>query len=54
MKVLVALLLLALPAHAQEVVRRKLPNSDFPILSAVEVPAGREHGVSERRRRPGA
>ena len=41
MKVLVALLLLALPAHAQEVVRRKLPNSDFPILSAVEVPAGR-------------
>ena len=33
-------LLQAGPAGAQGVVRHKLPNSDFPILSSVEVPAG--------------
>ena len=32
--------LLAGPAAAQGVVRHGLPNSDFPILSSVEVPAG--------------
>ena len=37
-------LLLALSAagaRAQEVVRHKIPNSDFPIAQAVEVPAGK-------------
>ncbi|MGY2051062.1 RidA family protein [Methylobacterium sp. JK268] len=28
-------------ARAQEVVRHRIPNSDFPIAQAVEVPAGR-------------
>ena len=38
-----AVLLVALhvgPASAQGVVRHPLPNSDFPILSAAEIPAG--------------
>ena len=33
---------LAAPALAQEVVRHKLPGSDFPIALAVEVPAGKK------------
>lgn len=32
---------LALPAAAQEVTRHPIPDSDFPILQAVEVPAGK-------------
>jgi len=35
-------LLAATPAFAADVVRHKLPNSDFPIALAVEVPAGKE------------
>lgn len=31
---------LSLPAAAQELIRPPIPNSDFPILQAVEVPAG--------------
>lgn len=31
---------LSLPAAAQELIRHPIPNSDFPILQAVEVPAG--------------
>lgn len=33
-------LFLAGSAAAQEVVRYKLPNSDFPVVQAVEIPAG--------------
>ncbi|MEA9577576.1 RidA family protein [Xanthomonas nasturtii] len=29
------------PATAAEVIRHKIPNSDFPIAAAVEVPAGK-------------
>ena len=36
-----AALLLAGTAAAQEVTRHRIPNSDFPIARAVEVPAGR-------------
>ncbi|MGK7871216.1 RidA family protein [Falsiroseomonas sp. E2-1-a20] len=32
--------LLATPALAQDVTRHRIPNSDFPIAAAVEVPAG--------------
>lgn len=38
---LAALLLAAAPALANDVVRHRIPNSDFPIARAVEVPAGR-------------
>ena len=31
----------AAPAVAQDVVRHKIPNSDFPIALAIEVPAGK-------------
>lgn len=36
-------LLLAAPvlAHAQDAIRYKLPNSNFPISAAVEIPAGK-------------
>lgn len=33
--------LMAVPTLAQEVVRHPIPDSDFPILQAVEVPAGK-------------
>lgn len=33
-------LLVAAPALAQDVIRHPIPNSDFPIAAAVEVPAG--------------
>jgi enamine deaminase RidA (YjgF/YER057c/UK114 family) len=36
-----ALFALSFAAQAQDVVRYKLPNSTFPIASAVEVPAGK-------------
>jgi enamine deaminase RidA (YjgF/YER057c/UK114 family) len=36
-----ALLLAATPALANDVIRHRIPNSDFPIARAVEVPAGR-------------
>jgi enamine deaminase RidA (YjgF/YER057c/UK114 family) len=36
------MLLPALPAPAADVVRHKLPDSDFPIALAVEVPAGKK------------
>jgi len=36
----VAALLLAGATQAAEVIRHKIPNSDFPIARAVEVPAG--------------
>jgi enamine deaminase RidA (YjgF/YER057c/UK114 family) len=32
--------LIAMPAFAKDAIRYKLPNSDFPIAQAVEVPAG--------------
>jgi enamine deaminase RidA (YjgF/YER057c/UK114 family) len=35
-------LLACIPAHAADVVRHKLPGSDFPIALAVEVPAGKK------------
>ncbi len=35
------LLLLPFAASAADVVRHKIPNSDFPIAAAVEVPAGK-------------
>jgi enamine deaminase RidA (YjgF/YER057c/UK114 family) len=38
---LFAALLLATPALAQDITRHRIPNSDFPIARAVEVPAGR-------------
>ena len=38
---LVAGLFLTGSAMAQDVVRHKIPNSDFPIAQAVEVPAGK-------------
>ena len=41
LRLALALAALAMPARADDVIRHKLPNSDFPILSAVEVPAGR-------------
>jgi enamine deaminase RidA (YjgF/YER057c/UK114 family) len=34
------LMLPALPAVAKDVIRYKIPNSDFPIAQAVEIPAG--------------
>jgi enamine deaminase RidA (YjgF/YER057c/UK114 family) len=37
---LAAALLLPAAAGAQEVTRHRIPNSDFPIAQAVEVPAG--------------
>jgi enamine deaminase RidA (YjgF/YER057c/UK114 family) len=37
---LVVLTLFALPALAKDVIRYKIPNSDFPIAQAVEIPAG--------------
>lgn len=41
MKALLALaLLLPMAAQAQEVTRHPIPNSDFPIAAAIEVPAG--------------
>lgn len=36
-----ASLLIGVPAWAQDVVRHKIPNSNFPIAQAVEVPAGK-------------
>jgi enamine deaminase RidA (YjgF/YER057c/UK114 family) len=38
---LATLLTLAAPVSAQEVTRHKIPNSDFPIAQAVEIPAGK-------------
>ncbi len=38
---LTALGLTAAPVLAQDVTRHPIPNSDFPILQAVEVPAGK-------------
>ncbi|MEZ0168417.1 RidA family protein [Microvirga sp. TS319] len=38
---LAAFLALAGPASAQDVIRHKIPNSDFPIAQAVEIPAGK-------------
>jgi len=38
---LAMLLALAAPAFAQDVTRHKIPNSDFPIAQAVEIPAGK-------------
>ena len=38
---LLALLAAAPPVAAQDVVRHRIPGSDFPIARAVEVPAGR-------------
>ncbi|WP_295047138.1 RidA family protein [uncultured Paracoccus sp.] len=42
MKTLIAatLLVTAAPAMAQDLIRHPIPDSDFPILQAVEVPAG--------------
>ena len=39
--VFAAALCAALPAAAQDVTRHKIPDSDFPIALAVEVPAGK-------------
>ncbi|HEX2888255.1 RidA family protein [Vineibacter terrae] len=39
--VVAAMLCGALPAVAQDITRHKIPNSDFPIALAVEVPAGK-------------
>lgn len=39
--VLAALMATTLGAMADEVVRHKIPNSDFPIAQAVEVPSGK-------------
>lgn len=36
-----AAMLVPLAAQAQDIVRHKTPNSDFPILQAVEIPPGR-------------
>ena len=36
-----AALLLPMAAQAQDVVRHKIPDSDFPILQAVEIPPGK-------------
>ena len=36
-----AALAFVLPAAAQDITRHRIPNSDFPIARAVEVPAGR-------------
>lgn len=41
LRLLLVLMALVTPGHAEEVIRHRLPNSDFPILSSVEVPAGR-------------
>ena len=41
LRLILSLAAFALPAQANDVIRHKLPNSDFPILSAAEVPAGR-------------
>ncbi|WP_414675148.1 RidA family protein [Luteibacter sp.] len=38
---LASLLAAATPAIAADVVRHKIPNSDFPIAAAVEIPAGK-------------
>src|SRR5579871_5801194 len=38
---LAALLLAPLVSHAADVTRYKIPNSNFPIAAAVEVPAGK-------------
>jgi enamine deaminase RidA (YjgF/YER057c/UK114 family) len=38
---LATLLLAATPALANDIIRHRIPNSDFPIARAVEVPAGR-------------
>ncbi|MFL5206286.1 MAG: RidA family protein [Microvirga sp.] len=38
---LATLLALAAPVSAQDVTRHKIPNSDFPIAQAVEIPAGK-------------
>jgi len=40
MLALTPLLLVASAAFAKDVIRYKIPNSDFPIAQAVEVPAG--------------
>jgi hypothetical protein len=42
-RIALPLLLAALPAlhaHAQSIVRHKIPNSDFPIAQAVTLPPG--------------
>lgn len=39
--VLVGCLAIAALAHADEIVRHRIPDSDFPIAAAVEVPAGK-------------
>ena len=38
---LIALSLTAMPVLAQDITRHPIPYSDFPILQAVEVPAGK-------------
>ena len=38
---LIALSLTAMPVLAQDITRHPIPNSDFPLLQAVEVPAGK-------------
>lgn len=38
---LIVLSMTAMPVLAQDVTRHPIPNSDFPILQAVEVPAGK-------------
>ena len=38
---LIVLSMTAMPVVAQDVTRHPIPNSDFPILQAVEVPAGK-------------
>jgi enamine deaminase RidA (YjgF/YER057c/UK114 family) len=39
--IMCALWLMPFAVHAQDIVRYKLPNSNFPIAAAVEVPAGK-------------
>lgn len=40
-RTLLAAFLLATPAAAEDIIRHPIPDSDFPILQAVEVPAGK-------------
>lgn len=38
---LAGILMMTAPAMAEDVIRHKIPNSDFPIAQAVEVPSGK-------------
>jgi enamine deaminase RidA (YjgF/YER057c/UK114 family) len=38
---LAGILLMSAPAMAEDITRHKIPNSDFPIAQAVEVPSGK-------------